>query len=135
MNKLDTKVELMIHAYLAHVGPAPFDMRRAMRAVLEALQADEKDEICLSANQVQELVALAKDGGPVWDCDITLREYGEFQDEETGETYPAGLYVFLTEYPEEGFIDRLNLYDAEETAAIEAVIAAGSASRAREGES
>lgn len=95
---------------------------------LALVGADElSDEICLTANQVRELVALAKEGGPVSDSDLTLIERKEFRDEETGEVCPAGLYVFLTEYPEEGFVERLNLYDAEETAAIDALIAAASA--------
>lgn len=133
MSESEKKVDLMIRTFLAHVGPMPYDMRRAMRAVHEALQADEIDEICLTRNQVRELVEMAREGGPASDSDLTLVNLEEFRDEETDEIYPAGLYVFLTEYPEEGFIDRLNLYDAEEAAALDALIASASA-KAQSGE-
>lgn len=86
-----------------------------LQAELERVKAElERKRIALTGLQIQHMWDYV-DGDK--ETELTIALYPEGKDEETGETMPAGLYCWFTEYPDEG---RLYLPETAEDSAISA---------------
>lgn len=77
-----------------------------------AMQVIANNDFCLSLNGRQLRAALAFCGGIYDDNNFSIQKFDACVDEHEGETMPAGLYIWCTEYPEEG-----RMYLAEDSEA------------------
>ena len=106
MTDIATQLEDAAHAF-ARGDDASLDLiTNAVRELREAVETNTRlsGRHSITLNQYQLLRAVEQCGGIFTGSDLTIEYFDEHECDEDGEKVkrPSGLYLYWTEYPEEG---------------------------------